>query len=898
METYRANKASMSQRILRQGLQFKKLDLHLHTPASKCFADKSVTPEQIVSAALQAGLDGIAITDHNSGAFIDAVKKAAKDKLTVFPGVELTCSFGKEGIHLIALFDPSKGTADIESLLGNLGLKPDQYGSEDTVITAETPIEVARIVARRGGVVVLAHANSTRGALADARGQQRVELIRCRDVHAAEGTDFRDSALQASKRRVVDLLDGSGDYCRKLAVYQASDNPSGLNDGKHALAGIGTRVSFFKMDAINIESLRQCFCDSDVRIRQDFEFITIKYPRIVELAVTGGFLDGERAVFHPGLNSILGAKGTGKSLIVEFLRFVLDQQSTNEDVLNDHTAKLETRLDNYGEVQVVIQDETGHQFTVTRVFDPAQDNPYKEGNVGNMAQLFPVLFLSQNEIIKVAEDENQQISFIDRFFDFQTFQTTIHDREQELSVLDKNLAEALRAVPELKGIEQQLATIKKDVEHLDQSLKNPVFDDFNVKETRDRLIREQNTFVKEQGQKVSATRKTIEEMQSPAIPEGFRDDPAFKRIKDVNDDARRNVLATLDHALEQLRDSQKQFDTEYEKWSPIFQKSKLAYEEAIRKEGSDYKTLAQKRAKRIRDWETQEQKRSALKQQTDRIKQLNTDRTTKLEELKKAHEAYSKERKDRSSRIQQESQGRLQVTIHESSNRDEFKQRLLSLKRGSYLKELEIENICQKATSEHFVKAVIRYGIFREQKTLDTLSQTIGIEPDRMRGLADFLVSNFALEELLALEYQALPQDRPEILYNVGNSHFEPLKRLSVGQKCTAMLIIALTEGAAPIVIDQPEDSLDIRSIWEDMCVKIRSGKDRRQFIFTTHNSSLAVASDTDKFIVMEADATRGHVMFSGSMDHAPVSGEVMKYLEGGRPTYQRKAEKYMERVD
>jgi ABC-type multidrug transport system ATPase subunit len=84
---------------------------------------------------------------------------------------------------------------------------------------------------------------------------------------------------------------------------------------------------------------------------------------------------------------------------------------------------------------------------------------------------------------------------------------------------------------------------------------------------------------------------------------------------------------------------------------------------------------------------------------------------------------------------------------------------------------------------------------------------------------------------------------------------------LSVGQKCTAMLVIALTVGVVPIVIDQPEDSLDIRSIWEDMCSKIRRGKEWRQFIFTTHSSSLAVASDTDKFLIMEATSTHGKVL-------------------------------------
>jgi hypothetical protein len=262
----------------------------------------------------------------------------------------------------------------------------------------------------------------------------------------------------------------------------------------------------------------------------------------------------------------------------------------------------------------------------------------------------------------------------------------------------------------------------------------------------------------------------------------------------------------------------------------------------------------------------------AFRQKSDQIRDLNAQRKDGLDSLKGAYERYSRERQAKCKKIEQESAGRLLVRIHESSNVDEFRNRLTSLKKGSYLKDSETDAICTKSDPGDFVRAVIRHGIFRDGKALEELATKIGIDAERMRTLSEFLNSEFPAEQLLALEHQALPQDRPEIKYNVGAGTFEPLNRLSVGQKCTAMLIIALSEGTTPIVIDQPEDSLDIRSIWEDMCSKIRRGKERRQFLFTTHNSSLAVASDTDKFIILEAGATHGKVAFSGSMDHAPVS--------------------------
>ncbi len=108
------------------GLHFCKLDLHVHTPASRCYLDKNQTAEQIVQAALDKGLHGIAITDHNTAAWVDVMKKAAEDKdLVIFPGVEISLEQG----HLVAIFDPKSTQKDIEGLLGSLDVKPDELDS-------------------------------------------------------------------------------------------------------------------------------------------------------------------------------------------------------------------------------------------------------------------------------------------------------------------------------------------------------------------------------------------------------------------------------------------------------------------------------------------------------------------------------------------------------------------------------------------------------------------------------------------------------------------------------------------------------------------------------------------------------------------------------------------------
>jgi len=106
------------------GLHFKRFDLHIHTPASIDFPGKEgVAPEHIVEAALKKGLAGIAIADHQSGEWIDGVKEAAKYKgLVVFPAVELLVTGGKEGVHILILFDVDKDSKHVDQFLNKLAI--------------------------------------------------------------------------------------------------------------------------------------------------------------------------------------------------------------------------------------------------------------------------------------------------------------------------------------------------------------------------------------------------------------------------------------------------------------------------------------------------------------------------------------------------------------------------------------------------------------------------------------------------------------------------------------------------------------------------------------------------------------------------------------------------------
>lgn len=427
-------------------LQIRKLDLHVHTPYSHDFKDKTVTIENIVSKAIKEGLDGIAITDHNIVLAIDEIKKVSKDtKLTIFPGFEISCHGAKEGpIHVIGIFDPSKTQAELERVLGKFDLK----GQDDNIFSPKSVSDVVDIIRQSDGLPVLAHANSSKGALSDIRGNPRIGLVKNRNLIAVEATDADFKKEKGT--RLIDILNGEDVYYeRKLAVYRSSDNPNPEGDG-HSVETIGKRYTYFKMGELSIESLRQCFEDRDTRIIQldETEKLRPQQPRITEVNILGGFLNDVHVIFDPGMNSVIGGTGTGKSLLIEFLRFAFDKVP-HKDLQKEHYSKLEKQLRQGGIIKVRFVDSTGDEYELSKTYNAKKINDStvickncttNKKYTGDIGSIFPILFYSQNEILEVTRDEKAQLELLDNFGNFDRFKQENERIAIELRKLDHSFA--------------------------------------------------------------------------------------------------------------------------------------------------------------------------------------------------------------------------------------------------------------------------------------------------------------------------------------------------------------------------------------------------------------------------------------------------------------------------
>jgi len=455
------------------------------------------------------------------------------------------------------------------------------------------------------------------------------------------------------------------------------------------------------------------------------------------------------------------------------------------------------------------------------------------------------------------------------------------------------MAEGLRAYSEFDELSGKIGTLEVEIRRLDEALKHPVFEEYKQLELKEKTLSSQVSHFSLVINSIEEAQSQIREKLTPGIPEPLSRDPVLLRNRDLIVQAHEMLEEQFSRLIGELRGRLAKAEQEYVHWRPSYAAGKKKYDDYIQAMGSDYRGLALSREQAVRQMGELQRLQGIARKKKEQVPDISKERESLLDSLQKEYEEYTSERQKKCAKFQADSRGRLKLRILGYSNVDEFRSRLLALKRGSYLREDEIEAICSHIRPRDFVISLLRYHALGKTSWLEERAKDAGIDLHRMKTLADFLSDAIPYEESLALQYKAHPQDRPEILYNIGDGDYQPLAKVSVGQKCTAMLIIALSDGIMPIVIDQPEDSLDIRSIWDDMCLKLRAGKEKRQFIFTTHNSSLAVASDTDCYLILEGSASHGEVVHIGAMDHQPISEEVLKYLEGGLRTYDQKYSKY-----
>ncbi len=274
---------------------WRRVDLHLHTPASADWLEPGVTYLQWLQKAESRGLDMIAITDHNT---VDGIAKLRAEierltwlesndrlrpqerrdldeyrrigeKVLVLPGFEFTATFG---FHVLAIFPPETAVRMLELLLLRLNVPVDRFSAGSTEIGASTDVLTAyRMINEAGGLVIAAHVNSAHGVAMRGLsfgGQTKIAFTQDPHLHALEVTDLES----AGRRSTAHFFDGSKpEYPRRMHCIQGSDAHRLTRDPKDKnRLGIGDRVTEMLMRDVSFESLRASMEGDDFTVTRPF----------------------------------------------------------------------------------------------------------------------------------------------------------------------------------------------------------------------------------------------------------------------------------------------------------------------------------------------------------------------------------------------------------------------------------------------------------------------------------------------------------------------------------------------------------------------------------------------------------------------------------------------------
>ena len=268
-----------------------------------------------------------------------------------------------------------------------------------------------------------------------------------------------------------------------------------------------------------------------------------------------------------------------------------------------------------------------------------------------------------------------------------------------------------------------------------------------------------------------------------------------------------------------------------------------------------------------------------LQKTKEKLKQLSEEASSKSkieasftkatrernEALLATYNAYKAE----TERINQ-NQTELKIEITFKGDREGFKAQLKNDFKGTGISDIKYQAICDSFTD---YAAIIEDWIVcdgSKLKGIVTPGEYVKLE-DKLRG---------QYEELLNRQVE----NKVDIYY-----HGKLLRQHSIGQRASALILFILTQDDNDIIfIDQPEDDLDNKVIYDEVITAIARKKPYMQFIFATHNANIPVLGDSERVLVVEFQESRIDVA-QGNIDLDSTHKQIVDIMEGGKEAFDKR---------
>lgn len=894
------------------GAKWWKFDFHNHTPKSNDFGKgdtlhMAITPENWLLMYMNAGIDCVAVTDHNSGEWIDTLKAAlvameisqptGYRKLFLFPGVEISAS---GNIHILALFDSSAGTAEVQTLLGAVRFPAEHIGTTDAV-SPDSVEDIINAIHAVGAVAIPAHVDKASGLFSltgftltqaiNTEGLLAIELI---DKAAVKPDIYIQSKLQ-------------------LAEVVGTDS--------HIAAQVGTNYTWVKMGEPSLDALKLALHDGEDGIKRkdevslDPNIISNRYF-IKSLTVTNGFKAGNGTPliteFSPWLTSVIGGRGSGKSTILNYLRIALaridempHEVQTDFDKFNQLGRRdgagmlkagtiIEVEIFKDGKLHLITWNNSSHTLQEWNITTGTWDTA---NTVSNIKELFPVQIFSQKELYALTSNPSKLIELIDSQFDKPTW-TEAKDRLVNKWLTDRATRRQLHsAISEEANVRAQLGSANNKIALFESSTYKDTLDNFNKQTTV-------NKFFTSTGEDVLQFIPQLEELEGVVpnieIPVAINDvvvDDSLQFVQTMNA-ALAAAKTKLTEAIALVTPYKENLDQQFNSlpWFQQFEAAKQAYEaiaESIQELGAEsYEMLIQGRATLNDKLALIENKKAELATLDTNLGVLYTAIIQKEKELRtKRNEIIG-----RWEAFEDTNNPFLIIELHpmaDSENANATFRDLLRKSGGEFSNDIYGNNEDDGSTWGLIARIISEPEATRWQKRND----------DIIEFLSATEVDKKTLDLRLAKHLDQLNQNTPEdidrlqvwvpedklVLKFRKQGVAQDIQTGSAGERTAGMLGLLLALNDIPLVIDQPEDDLDSKLISSFVVEGFKKLKKKRQLLLVTHNPNIAVNANSDNVVHM--DFVSGQVIKAGNnaLQDRQIRNAVCEVMEGGRDALNKR---------
>jgi chromosome segregation protein len=928
-----------------KGAHFHQCDFQVHSPRDRQWSGATPgTPSErrdfakaFIAACRSRGLSAVAITDHHDMAFVHIIREAASEevgaqgqqvaeseRIAVFPAMELTLGLPCQAI---VIFD-----ADFPEDLFNLALTALAITAAPESEQRTAPVERLSHITTlqklheeldkhtylRGRYIVLPNVSEGGSSTMLRSGYSS----HYKEMPCVGGYLDGDVAqLGEGNRRILagqDTNYGS----KKLGIFQTSDSRQA------GFADLGVSTTWVKWAGPTAEALRQACLASESRLAQSQPPLPSSGITAINVS-NSAFLGPVYLEFNAQYNAFIGGRGTGKSTMLEYLRWALCDESesrTDDDEIPLERSRrrklIEQTLTAFKGVVDVHFQMNGVPHVVRRnaatkeIMLRIGVSPFETCSEADVRSLLPIQAYSQKQLSNVGVRLDELRRFV---------LTPIRQAIDDIRVQLLDSATEIRA---LYGKLRAKREVEREIENDEREL---------------RSLTEQASSVRSELGGISDSDRTL--LESHSTHEGEAeiieslDRSAESFIVTLNETqvtiqralasrgADESVILPNAALINEVRNA---LQGEME-LTQTFLSQQQARVRATIGGGGRFAEARQAWANKHAIFQTQyaaakarstshQTKLDQLGQLEERTKTVRTRLSTKKAELAasgdpatslaEARERWCQLHEQRSDligaqceRLTSLSGRQIQATLKQGSAADASIERLKAMLTGTRVQHYRVDQLFDLiAATDSPVRTAQRV-----MDELEALANSVLDDRETLPNTPILSGAGFLEKELQKIGRKISPDawidlcvtsldDQPKFEYRLREDDYIPFSDASAGQQATALLWALLNDDGPPLIIDQPEDDLDNQVLLK-VVEQIWAAKKRRQLIFSSHNANVVVNGDADLVVCCDYRVTGeqagGIIKIQGAIDLPPVRDEIAMVMEGGKAAFRLRQEKY-----